>query len=187
MKKIVSIILILALSLSVLSVSANAEFYYRAMRDGENGKSYMADENGTAVTPCIYNDPHSFGLERREYYSEGYAAVEKDGKIGFIDLFGKEVIPFLYQNAGMAVSKFNEGLAWIKKDNAFGAIDKNGEVVIPFDYEPFSLLTDTGWLPVVFENGIAPVPHNYHRWENLRRCDGYNTLWQKNKNCELFR
>ena len=32
--------------------------------------------------------------------------------------------------------------------------------MIPFEYEPFGFITNTGWVSVVFEDGIAPV------WKN---------------------
>ena len=55
-------------------------------------------------------------------FSEGLAAVEINGKWGFIDHTGKEIIPLKYDDAG----SFSEGLAPVKLDGKWGQIDKNG-------------------------------------------------------------
>lgn len=81
------------------------------------------DENGTEVIPCVYEDASDF--------SEGLAAVKRDGKFGFIDKNGKVVIPFIYNFA----ASFNEGLAAVSNENdKFGYIDKTGKIIIPFHY-----------------------------------------------------
>ena len=78
--------------------------------------------------------------------SEGLACVEKDGRIGFIDMTGKLVIPCQYDwpnsfSEGLVVANFSEGLVAAKKYGKMGFIDKTGKEVIPFQYEgaePFS-------------------------------------------------
>ena len=49
-------------------------------------------------------------------------------KWGFIDKFGKEVIPLIYDYA----KNFDDGLAQVKKGDKWGFIDKNGKEVTPF-------------------------------------------------------
>lgn len=61
-------------------------------------------------------------------FQDGLARVSKDGKWGFIDMTGKEVIPCTYDD----VLNFSEGLAVVIKDEKQGYIDKTGNVVIPF-------------------------------------------------------
>jgi hypothetical protein len=67
------------------------------------------------------------------------AAVQKDGKWGYVDNNGNEIIPFIYcvskvnrvSNAG----DFSEGLASVENDEGkWGYIDKTGKEVIPFIY-----------------------------------------------------
>ncbi|WP_170880351.1 WG repeat-containing protein [Paenibacillus odorifer] len=61
-------------------------------------------------------------------FHEGLAGVERDGKWGFIDKTGKEVIAPQYDYA----RSFNEGLADVRKDGKYGFIDKTGkEVIVP--------------------------------------------------------
>lgn len=63
-------------------------------------------------------------------FHEGLAGVCRDGKWGFIDTSGREVVPCKYD----AVNDFHEGLALVKLDGKFGYIDKTGCEVIPLQY-----------------------------------------------------
>lgn len=91
--------------------------------DNETGFKYgFVDRKGNVVIPFDY----SAGLE----FSEGLAAVKKDGKWGYIDKTGKEIIPYIFDNA----KSFSEGLAPVEIDRLWGYIDKTGELVLPQKY-----------------------------------------------------
>jgi hypothetical protein len=82
--------------------------------------------------------------------NENLIWAEKDGKVGFIDLSGKIIIPFAYENA----SDFSEGLAYVVKLGQGGRpqggfIDKSGKVIIPFQY--------TAWNDSEFSEGLAKM------------------------------
>ena len=64
------------------------------------------------------------------YFYEGLAAVELNGKWGFIDKEGQEVIPFKFSNYSM----FTEGLAGVNLNGKCGFINKEGQEVIPFEF-----------------------------------------------------
>jgi hypothetical protein len=71
------------------------------------------------------------------FFSEGLVSVEQNGKVGFIDKAGKQVIPPRYDN----VQPFSEGLAAVRIKGKYGYIDRSGKMVIPpqfTDAEPFS-------------------------------------------------
>ncbi len=55
----------------------------------------------------------------------------KDGKDGIIDLFGNQIVPFIYDY----IYSFSEEKACVEKDGKVGYIDYTGEVVIPLIYE----------------------------------------------------
>ena len=57
--------------------------------------------------------------------------VCREGKWGYIDKTGREVIPCKYDDA----SSFSEGLAKVKKSGKYGFIDKTGREVVPFIYD----------------------------------------------------
>ena len=93
--------------------------------------------------------------------------VRRNGKYGYVDKSGHEVIPCKYDYAGNfreglaivekddksgfidkegrevipcmydAAGSFSEGLAYVKKDDKWGYIDKTGREIIPFIYESF--------------------------------------------------
>jgi hypothetical protein len=77
-------------------------------------------------------------------FKEGLAPVEKNGVWGYIDMTGKEEIPFNYKYA----YSFSEGLAAVKSLNGkWGYIDKTRKEVIAFQYERADSFSD-GWATV---------------------------------------
>ena len=62
----------------------------------------------------------------------GYSAVLKDKKFGFIDANQKVVIAPKYE---MAYDFNSDGLVVVKKDGKFGCIDVNEKILIPFNYD----------------------------------------------------
>lgn len=104
------------------------------------------------------------GCESLESFSFGLAAVEKNGKVGFIDKMGRTVIPFEYDtptqeftDGVVALSKgddnvfldnkgnelfrsssfgrFHDGLATSRQGDLIGFVDKTGKMVIPAKYD----------------------------------------------------
>ena len=67
-------------------------------------------------------------------FYDGYAVVQKNGRRGFINKNGYEVIPCIYDDAG----DFHEGLAYVNKNGKWGYIDKNNKPVVPLIYESAS-------------------------------------------------
>lgn len=62
--------------------------------------------------------------------------VFQNGKCGFIDKTGKEVIPLIYDEGNDREPRgFSEGLAAVKKNDKWGFIDKSGQVVISIQYD----------------------------------------------------
>ena len=68
--------------------------------------------------------------DNRIKYIDSYV-IEKNGKYGFIDKQGNEVIPCIYDDA----RDFSEGLAIVKKEEISFFIDKNGNKVFECEYE----------------------------------------------------
>ena len=67
-------------------------------------------------------------------FYDGYAVVRKNGRRGFINKNGYEVIPCIYDDAG----DFHEGLAYVNRNGKWGYIDKNNKPVVPLIYESAS-------------------------------------------------
>jgi len=87
--------------------------------------------------------------DARPFSEEGYAAVKKNGKWGFIDRYGTIAIPFTFDDA----LSFGQHLAAVKIGEYWGYISIYGHVVIEatfLDAKSFSkgsapVLTDRGW------------------------------------------
>ena len=73
-------------------------------------------------------------------YTDDFAVVELDGKFGYINEYGEEVIPLKYNGATL----FDDGVATVKKKEKWGAIDKANELVIPFQYKTMSGYSNGG-------------------------------------------
>lgn len=76
--------------------------------------------------------------DKLEYAGDGLFAFEKQGKYGYINSAGKEIIPPVYEykySYSKTFSAFKDGLVILYKDKKLGMIDKVGKEVIPFEYD----------------------------------------------------
>ena len=90
--------------------------------DGEHAGYAFVDETGAQVGD-LYDDAGVF--------HEGLAAVEKDGKWGYLDKTGAVAIPFLFDDA----QPFQGGLAAVILDGDAGFIEPDGTLALGFCYE----------------------------------------------------
>lgn len=87
--------------------------------------------------------------DARPFTDEGYAAVMRNGKWGFIDLTGAEMVRFIFDDA----LSYGQHLAAVKTDSLWGYINLTGQVVIEpvfIEAKSFSqgsapVLTERGW------------------------------------------
>jgi hypothetical protein len=85
-------------------------------------------------------------------YSEGLAGAKINGKYGFLDRKGKEIIAFQFDE----VEDFNSlGLALVKKKSKYGLINKKGEVIVTFDFQNIILLESVKLIAVCKNNKWA--------------------------------
>ena len=89
----------------------------------EENEKRLIDINDKLIKSLNYQDVY--------YFKEGLARVEADGKYGYIDKEGKEVLSPKYVYA----KDFRGGLARVKADGKYGYIDKEGKEVISPKYE----------------------------------------------------
>lgn len=97
----------------------------RFSRTGENGMGYI-DKSGKVVLEGFYYASD---------FSEGLAAVRKDGKWGYINKDGEVVLSFDILKGSDRLFDFYEGMALISVNNLLGVIDRNGEYVIEPQYK----------------------------------------------------
>ena len=108
----------------------------------------IIDENGFAIRKgLLFTNYEGKGYQltntdgenvSEEYYEDArlmidgtYAAVQKDGKWGFIDADGKEVIEPQYEDA----RSFSNGYAAVQKDGKWGFINQDNEMVIEPEFD----------------------------------------------------
>lgn len=96
--------------------------------------------DGTLLSDAAYQDAFPF--------QEGYAAVCANGKWGFIDRNGHEVLPMAYD--GVA-DGFSGGLAAVKRDGEWMYIRKDGTTAFACKFEAASMFSEG--LAAVKENG----------------------------------
>ena len=101
-----------------------------------------------------------------EIYEEGYLAVCKNDKMGFIDVYGNIVIPIVFDMPYFIdMCNFSNGLAMIKTGELYGYINHNGEIIIDAQYtEAYKfnsgsaiVLTNSGWQVI---NTLGQPIHN---------------------------
>lgn len=92
------------------------------------------DRHGFIAIPLEYSS-HNIG-DGGSQFQNGLAGVCSltNGKIGFINSSGEEVIPCTYDNYFHSTGFIN-GVAALEKDELQGCINEQGEVVIPFIYD----------------------------------------------------
>lgn len=98
----------------------------RSEQSATTGVESEIDENLVQLTPEFIDAIQKY--DDLSLFSEGYAAVCKDGKWGYIDKTGQEVIPCQYDWA----NPFHEGLASVLSSygSGYGFIDTTGREVI---------------------------------------------------------
>ena len=112
------------------------EFYRISLNDRYN---LLNKKSNTLLYRRWYNDIYNF--------YEGFAGVELNGKYGFIDKTGREVIPCKYDY----VWDFEEGLAGVELNGSWGVIDKTGREICPCKYDDVGDFNE-GFARVILNN-----------------------------------
>ena len=102
----------------------------RVCHHGLDGRKRFLDPDGQTVLAADFEEMGDF--------SEGLAAIKRDGAYGYADKTGQVVIPCAYSAAG----GFHEGYAAVRKDGRYGYIDRTGATVVPFIYDTAARFCD---------------------------------------------
>lgn len=90
-----------------------------------------------------------------------YAAIQKDGKFGFLHSSGKMITGFEYDEVGL-MNKF--GFAKVRKGNRWGVINNKGKMVITLQHSKKNC-------PDLYKNGLY-LERVSEELEGVRRMDG---------------
>lgn len=127
--------------------------YYKRFRAAGAKHRAELNPNGPNDPPDAYDTeikPLLAVWDKAGYYSEGLAAVKKDGKWGYVDPRHQIVVTPEYDGA----FSFSGGLAAVNKDKKWGYIDAHGKPVIPLQYAGAR----------VFRDGVAEVTDDGQTW-----------------------
>lgn len=86
--------------------------------------------------------------------SDRRIAVRRNGKYGFIDSRGREIIPCIYDE----VSPFFDARAKVRIGDSYGIIDTTGRIVLPLEYED----TSPKSTKYILCDGLALIEKNGH-------------------------
>ena len=137
------------------------------------GRFGYMDKNGKIQIPAKYWNAHPF--------SEGYAAVQSNGHIGFIDENGNTVIDFKFPAYGNDFSdyEFHNGYCVVaNSDGKYGIINKKGEWVLPAEYnyaaacKEYIIASQDGIRMQIAYDGTVLNPNVIGVVEELSYCHG---------------
>lgn len=124
----------------------------------DNSKYGYKDQNGKVIIQPKYDfADYSF--------LNGFSKVRLDGKYGFINVTGKEVIPLKYLNA----THFSDGLAAVQlEDQQWIYIEENNKTVLILpSYIYVSGIMTAFSSDMIFSEGLAPVRIHLSPYENF--------------------
>lgn len=155
---------------NVIEASTYNRYEHRDQMGKINSTGYtrvLIDLSGKRLTEFEYEFINNF--------YQGFAAVNRDGKNGFVNEKGEEVIPSIYKFddiVGEGVNKeFVElGVIRVKKDGKWGLLDRKGDLIVPYIYDKIDAFNEN--VAVVKQNnrygaintyGEMIVPTQYFR------------------------
>lgn len=105
-------------------------------REATSQSYRLLDKTGNEISTSVYDAIYPS--------DNGLIIVVKDGKSGFINQEGKEVIPLMfdayfdeYSDAGWVAgcNPFVEGVSIVRLNGKYGAIDEQGNEIVPYIYD----------------------------------------------------
>jgi|GEM_PF-6604676 len=135
--------------------------YYTIVKDQ---KYYgLMHKSGKIIMPAIYDE------EIKNFTPDKPFPAKKNGKFGYLNAQGNEVVPFIYDWAG-DFSDLSFGYAQVGSNDKYGMIDKTGKEIIPIIYDSFGTASEglisagmNGKSGFIDRNGKVVIPFIYDR------------------------
>lgn len=88
------------------------------------------DKKGNLILDLPYDDISAYQLD------DGYAAVQKDGKEGAVNLKGELIIPIEYDDVSAYQLGYRDNnYCKVKNGNKYGVVSRKGELVVPCQFD----------------------------------------------------
>lgn len=148
-----------------------------------NDKIGYLNEKGIEVIACVYDVFSNF--QNLGNFTGMYAKVKQKGKFGVIDLTGKVLIPFVYQNLGEVSTylAFTKGKKW-------GYIDLKNKLFLPGKYEKaesfvenFAIVEEKGKFGLINVKGELYIPYDF---DELQRVNQRFIIAKRNDKWGMF-
>lgn len=141
---------------------AVSEFYMGRAMVRFDKRYGIIDTTGRFVLQPNYESTTYHGY--KYVYRDSLAMVEKDHKIGFVDLNGNLAIPMLFEDA----YHFTQGLACVKYQGRWGYINTKGEIYIPFFFD-YASPFEWGRAEVIYNGVVSNIDR---RGKCVKNCNG---------------
>ena len=160
---------------------------------GYYGCTHFGNGDGTNEIDSIFDNKNAIveitpefikAIEKYDQlgcFSEGYAAVKRGGKWGYINTEGEEVIPATID--AYCVGRFSEGLAFVAvtRDADFSVINTKGETLYKVKQD-FILSDDSDDLPYFIEGKLYIPIEACMDFTKYQACDKDGTKQNENEN-----
>jgi hypothetical protein len=133
----------------------------------------IIDTAGNIVLPVEYESTSPRG-RKYVYLEDSLALVEKDGRLGYVDLDGKLVVPMYFTDA----FHFTQGLAAAKHNGQWGYINKRGDIYLPFVFQMASPFR-WGHAEVIYNGTASEIDL---RGKCVKNCNGiiaWRDFWEE--------
>lgn len=141
-----------------MKINEKGQFVFNAMelstytKNGKKGLQYVSPDGSVKIniTQPLYS---SLKAEDQTATTEGYGIfiAEKDNKRGLVNVVGKEVLPFEYDDIFVPDLEINNMYCpFIKKGKKTGVCDKSGRILVPVAYDRVQYYATTG----ILDDGI---------------------------------
>lgn len=137
-----------------------------------NGKFGYINKNKDVIVPVIYDNVDIFGKPSKISVGDFYRSVlsykgdwsgiamsvQRDGKWGFADKNGIEIVACKYDIVENHISR-RDSLIPVAIEDKYGYIDTKGNVAIPLEYEFAGTFSSDGIAPVVKNSKLGFINH----------------------------
>lgn len=117
------------------------------------GNLFAGDDNGLALYNNKFEQLTQPVYTQLDGKTEDRILVMRDGKYGYLDPQGNEVIPCQYDRAGL----FKDSRAYVSIGNKWGIIDRTGRVVLPIEYDNSGYRAEA----YIYHDGLALVEKDH--------------------------
>lgn len=162
-------------------IASNGAIYMR-----QKSKTVIFDNRGKVIAPAgTYDSFYNVAINK----INNLIFVERGGKVGAIDMTGKQIVPFIYTG----VRESNEGLAIVIANDKSAVINQSGKIILPLDKYGLLNLRENGCILVVSakngkwglidQNGKTVLPYEYYGIGPMN--DNY-VVANNEKGCAVF-